>query len=205
MSTFSEALGGFSNNTSASRTVKEPIEGNSLIRFLRSSFNDLSDRGSQALSTGANAFQTGIKGFAPSVQYWEDILSGKPGTMSRAIAPTANQISKNYDQAANQASMVRPRGGYASTLQAEMPFRKAADVNNLAMNLQPQAAQQLQGIAQQLATLGLNQQQIGTILQQLTVQGQLGVRGQDVQEHNAAMGMATGLGQSFMGMFQTPR
>ncbi len=201
MPSFSAALSGFNTSTGPSRVREEPIEGNSLIKFLRSSFNDLSRTGQNAMDTGQNLFQTGVRGFSQPADYWEKILSGDQKTMSSAIAPTANVISKNYQQAGESARRNLPRGGYSSILQAELPFRKSAEINNYAMQLQPMAAQQLQQISAQLSQLGLSEQQIGTIIRSLVVQGQLGVRGQDVGEHNAAMGLAGSLASTAMGGF----
>lgn len=201
MPSFADSIAGFNPQNNPSRVRTEPIEGNSLTRFLRSSFNDLSRTGENAFDTGHDVFSTGVKGFAPSINYWESILSGDKSKMSQAVAPTAGMISKNYDQAADQVKRTMPRGGYSSVLQAEMPYRKAGEVNNLLLGLQPQAAQQLQGIAAQLASIGLNEQQIGTVIRSLVIQGQLGVRGQDVGEHNAAMGLAGSLANTATGGF----
>lgn len=202
MPSFSDALGGFRNSNSPSRVASEPIEGNSLIRFLRSSFNDMSRTGQNQMESGQNLFQTSVQGFQPSVNYWESILSGNRNAMANAVAPAATQISANYDRARDQASRNLPRGGYSAVMQAELPFKKAAEINTHMQQLQPMAAQQLQGIAAQLSSLGLSQQQIGAIMRSLVVQGQLGVRGQDVAEHGQMMGLTGSLADTAASLFQ---
>lgn len=203
MPSLSQSLAGYTTPSVTSPTIKEPVEGDSLTQFLRSTFNNISNQGTQARTAGTNLTQMGVQGLAGPTSYYSDILSGDPTATARALAPTSNVISKNYDQAAQTSAQRMPRGGVSSVMQAELPFQKAAAINTNAEQLQPMAAQQLTGISQTLSQLGLNQQQIANILDSLGVQGQLERRNQNNQEKSAGMNFLSNMLTGGMNLFGT--
>jgi hypothetical protein len=196
----------------------EPIAGNSLTQYLRSLNNSLAPQSEQYQNVGQGLVGASLPGFQaagdtsqkalstlqPSVDYWTKILSGDEKTQLQAIAPQVQQIEAGYAGALAGASKNMARGGYASTIQANLPFQQAQDVSNVLAKLQPAAAQALvqaaqsQGsiaevqsrIAGTLAQLGLSETQLGQQIMQTLLQSLLAGRGQDVQEHGQAMGLA---------------
>lgn len=183
----------------ASPIKNEPIEGNSLIQFLRSFNNSTGAAGFGTLGGGADVLSRGIQSFQQPFDYYSAILSGDPNALSKAIAPTLAGVDKQYAAAQRGAQDLMPRGGSRSATLAELPFQKAGVVSNAILSQGPAAAEHLSQIAQVLSQLGLNQEQIGEALLQLTANTQLGIRGQDVSEHGQAMSLAGSLGSALIG------
>jgi hypothetical protein len=144
------------------------------------------------LTSGQQAFQ------APT-DYWSRILSGDQQEINRVIAPEANRISGAYGQAARQASMFLPRGGYASTKLAELPFQRASDIGNLANTLRPQAAQNLGNLAGAQSSIGSGL--LGNILSVFGQAGQgAGQTGNSILNYGLAnRGQQFGQGQAIGG------
>ncbi len=193
----------------------EPIEGNSLTRYLRSINNQQGQQGNQAfgagtalLGQGAGIVDRGVSTFQQPLDYWSALLSGDKTAMGKAVGPYAAAVGKQFENAGRAADTTLPRGGYRSTAQAELPTQKAGLISNQLLGLQPQAAQQMTGIASLLSSLGLDvgklglgeqgmgSQVIGQLLQSL-----LTGRGQDVSEHGQSMSLAGQLGSSLIGSY----
>ena len=189
----------------------EAINGNSLTQFLRGLFNFNQNAGAENLALGRGTTNQAISGVGqaqstlqPGIDYWTRLLSGDTGETVKALAPEASTINSQYAQASRAASML-PRGGFAAATQANLPFSAARDIGNAALSLRPQAAQGVMqgaqaqgGLAQLLALIGQGQSSLGSGQIGQTIQGQLGVRGQDVQEHGQSMDLAGRMFSSLM-------
>ena len=202
----------------SSAFVPQPIEGNSLTRQLRSLTNPLGPQSQEYQNFGQGMVGAALPGFEaagttsekalstlqPSVDYWTRILSGDKTAQLEAIAPQVEQIQAGYQGALQGASKNMARGGYASTVMAQLPFQQARDVSGVLAQLQPQAAEalvkaaQTQGsiaevqsrIAATLAQLGLSETQLGMDIYNALMKALLEGRGQDVAEHGQMMGLA---------------
>jgi len=213
---------------------------NSLTNYLRSLQNQSGMMGVNSYDYGGGVFQGGLNytptaqnsmqtgmdtvggavaGLNPVQDYWTSIMQGGPAATA-AVSPFASQVSKQLAGATTTAQHLLPRGGYGATVAASLPQQAASQVNNALLSLQPQAAQQLQSLAQTRGQLGgiqagigtqqggladiimrggLGQQQLGQNLINMALQGGLTMRGQDVAEHGQAMGLAGNLGSSALG------
>jgi phage-related minor tail protein len=110
----------------------------------------------QARDTGMGYLNLFSQNLDAPTGYFQKLLSGDKTLMSQAVAPTAGAISSQFDAAKRSVNQNMPRGGYSSTLQAELPFQKAQQVGNLFSTLQPAAAQGLMNIAGLQGQLGAN-------------------------------------------------
>ena len=218
----------------------QPISGDSLTQYFRSLSNQLGQTGAGAFNTGMGVFGQGVNyagtpqttfGTAgdtlgrasstldPAEAYWNAILKGGPEATA-AVAPYATMVGQNYANAANTAATTMPRGGYASTVSAQLPFAQARDVNNSLLQLQPQAAQQLNtvagtragigqaqtglggaqsGLAGLLMQGGLSQQGIGSNMLQAALQSILQKMGINVTESGQNKALAGSLAGTAMG------
>ncbi len=206
-----DTLSGGGGGAGPANLAPEPIEGNSLTRYLRSVNNRQGQLGEQAFGQGTGVFGqgAGIAGqgaqtFQQPLDYWSAILSGDKKAQGNAIGPYASSVGQQFDTANRAASTMLPRGGYRSTIQAELPTQKAGMISQALLGLQPQAAQQIQGIAGQLGQLGLGlgglglgEQGLGQGFYQQLLQSLLGGRGQDVTEHGQTMNLAGQLANPF--------
>lgn len=189
---FTTALAG---KSSAGGLVPEPIEGDSLTRFLRSLTNLLGTSGQDLFGAGRETYAGGLKTFEQPLSYWSKLLSGDPRAMTEAIAPEAGMIVSQYDAARRAVSTQAPRGGARSTTLAELPFRQATDINTLLQSLRPEAAKQVTSIADLLSKYGLAETGLGQSQLAMAIQGLLTRRGQNVQESEAQQRMIGDLGQ----------
>jgi hypothetical protein len=188
------------NNGANTNLVTQPIAGDTLTRYFRSISNQMGQTGAGAFNTGAGVFGQGVGGVGtaqgtagtalgtydkamgtvdPAAAYWQAILQGGPAATA-AIAPYATQVGTNYANANSTAQSMLPKGGYSSTVQAQLPFAQARDVNNSLLQLQPQAAQQLNTIAGTQGGLAGGQAGVGGLqgnLASLLLQGGLGQEG----------------------------
>lgn len=174
-------------------------------------FGVAGDTTGTALDTSRQALAT----LNPAQDYWSKLLSGDQATMNKAIAPVAMQAGTNYANARTAAEQNTPRGGYANVLSAGLPQAQAREVNTALYQLQPTAATNLNAIAQTqgqvgglqnqiasnqgqiaqwLASLGIDVSKLGAGLLSEGDQSLLARRGQNVQEHGQAMGLAGQLG-----------
>lgn len=105
------------------------------------------------------------------VNFYSALLSGDPTRITQALAPTAAAVGQQFIAPTEEAMQTMPRGGYASSTIAELPFTEASKVGNAALGLQPAAAEALTGLGtqeQQLGMAGL-QQIIQAALQKMGV------------------------------------
>lgn len=189
------------NNGSGIPLAVQPIQGDSLTQYFRSLSNQTGQTGAGAFNTGMKTFEQGVgaipgaqssagAGFdtitkalgtlGPAADYWNAILKGGPAATA-AIAPYATQVGQNYANATSSAQSMLPRGGYSSTVQAQLPFAQARDVNNSLLQLQPLAAGKVQDVATTQGNLGTAQGNIGGIqgmLAQILTSAGLGQEGQ---------------------------
>jgi hypothetical protein len=180
---FTQALGGL--GPQAGGLTPEPIEGNTLTKYLRS----LTNWGGQA---GQQAFGAGGQGVGQAMDFWGNILSGNRGAMAQALSPEIQSATSGFEQQRRALDQFAPMGGGRAAQGAALPYREAGQISNLIATLRPQAAQQ-QG------QLGLNEQQLGGNMMQTILQALLGRRGQNVQMDIANRQALTSGLESLMG------
>jgi hypothetical protein len=183
---------------SPSPLATEPVTGNSLTQYLRSMTNLFGTQGEQTFSSGQQQYQAGLQDFGPSMQYWQNILSGNKAEMESAIAPEKEGILERYRAARKKISQTGARGGGTNEAVAQSEFSQAGDTAKLLQQLRPQAAQQSAQIASQVANLGLNESNLGLTSLTAALQGILSERGQDINQQTSNLQMlSAGLGQVF--------
>lgn len=77
----------------------------------------------------------------PSMNYYEDILSGDPARLAQALGPAFRSTAGQFDAAQQSAATSLPRGGGRNAVMAEQPFKRAAAMSELVPAAQAQAAQ----------------------------------------------------------------
>lgn len=197
--------------TGASGLAPQPVSGanDSLTAFFRSLTNLTGGTGASLYNTGANTVGTGLGTVGlgleaqnaglgtlqPSIDFYSKILSGDPAAIQQALAPTATALSQSATSAEQQVGQNSAMGGFRSTALAGLPFAQSAQLGNAALNLQPEAAQELNtlagtqaGIGRGISETGLGTAGIGTTeqaqgLQALmsTIQAMLGKMGINIQ------------------------
>ncbi len=190
----------------------EAVNGDSLTQSIKALVNYLQSQGQGTFNSGQNVFNQGAnttaqgadvvgqagKTLQPTIDYWSALLSGDPTKMTQAVAPTATAIGNQYDAAQRGVQTGSARGGFSAGMAANLPFQKAGQVGNLFSQLQPLAAQNLQGAAgtqagigsalggvgTQIAQQGLGESGLGFNMFNLGANTQLGRRGQNVQQES---------------------
>ena len=161
----------------------------SLTQFLRSLFNTTGTQGSSALSTG-------LGGTGTAMDYWSKILSGNPAAIMSVMSPEVQAANAQYKGAQTQADMFAPRGGGRSQMMAQLPMQRAGTVSNIISQARPMAATNL-------AQTGLGMGGLGANLLNMTMQGQMARRGQNIQQDQAwqapLLGLATDIGGAAAG------
>ncbi len=233
------------DNQQVGSIATQKLGGNSLTQTMRSAQNFGLTTGEKTFGEGRDITDTGVQGFGAAgttagvgvdttgaalktlgsaEDYWSKILSGDQATMNQAIAPYATQAGTNYANATTNVNQNGARGGYSSTLAAGMPFAQARDVNNQLYQLQPQAATNLNTIAQtknaiagtqgnlagiqgQLATwlssIGIDVSKLGQGWFDMAMQSLTAGRGQDVGEHGQSMDLTGRTAQTAGGIVNT--
>ncbi len=184
----------------------EPVEGDSLTQYLRSTNNLLGSnaqrtraQGEGVLGLGLDVTGKGLDLFNDPINYFQKLLSGDQQSMSEAVAPEARAISSQYDAAQRAAAIGNPRSGYRSSTMANLPFEQAGKVGDLYQRLRPTAAGALANIGGSISDIGLRQQGVGTGLMGLSnqemqtlLQSLLQRRGQNMGQDTANLNMLTG-------------
>lgn len=172
----------------------EPIEGDSLTKYVRSAANTLTNAGTKLLNQGdatvnqgKQQYGAGVASAAPALDYLTRLVKGDQADISQAIQPEADRIRDSFAAVRNMISS-QPRGGGKAGVMAEAPYKEAEQIGELASNARSGAVQPLSQLAATLAGLGLNQQNVGVYQTQVGeqalgtgYQGQLTRRGQNIE------------------------
>lgn len=179
----------------------EPIEGNSLIKNIRSINNLTGNIGADRVTEGNDTFIAGLNAFGAPFDFYSKILSGDSNAISSAIGPQARAVDSQFAAAKKAADQGMVRGGARSVQQAELPFKKAGIISDAILKTQPEAAGKLMQIAQLLSSFGLQEQVLGAGLLGQSSQSQLAVRGQDNAENAAWTQMLGQIGGGIGSLF----
>jgi hypothetical protein len=169
----------------------EPIENDTLTKFLNSITNMGAQQGSDVFSAGQGAYQKGMQGFDPAMQYWQSILSGNKSEMESAVAPEKESIMDRYRATKKGLAKRGSRSGGTNEAVASAGFSEAGDIGRMFQTLRPQAAKESAGLADSYAKLGLAEQGIGLQEFMGVMQGLLQRRGQNIGQETANLGMLT--------------
>jgi hypothetical protein len=170
-------------------TGGKPKEQKDLEANAKSLQGFLWDNGKNAFNLGDETFRMGIEGFEQPQNFWSKILGGNRDAMMDTMAPEVSTIVSQYDAGRKAVSEFGARGGGKNSTLAELPMKQSGDINRLFQSLRPEAAKQLSSIAQVLASLGLNEEQISTSLLSLQNNSMLGVG--NIQLGHAALDAKT--------------
>ena len=168
-------------STSSSSLATEPIEGNSLTKFIRSIEGLTGQQGQSILQSGQSTTQSGIDSLAPALGLLTQLTKGDQGDVTQAAQPQIDQINQQFDAIRNLVSL-QPRGGGKTTALAEAPFQKAGDIQRTEGSTRTGAAGQLGQLGATLAGLGLQQEGIGVGLEGTSANIALGKEGQDYSQ-----------------------
>lgn len=171
----------------------EPINGDTLTKYLRSITNTLGSQGEQTFGTGQGVFGQGIKDFGPSMNYFNEILSGNKAQMESAVAPEKADILSQYRARRRNIAQQGARGGGTNEAVAASEFGEAGDVAKLLQRLRPEAAKESSDIAGKISQLGLSESQLGSEQMFAALSGLLQRRGQNIQEEALNYGLAENL------------
>jgi hypothetical protein len=122
------------------------------------------------------------------LNYWQNLLQAPTKTsLTEQEGPAISSVVGQYSTG-KKALANAPRGGGTTATAAELPFQEGGAITNLLQQqlqeylnvLQPEAAQAITGIGQNLANLGLSEQQLGSQDLSALLSYNLGKRGQNV-------------------------
>ena len=191
-------MGGFlasptSGMPSGGGIAQEPIQGDSLTRYVRSIQNLTGAQGQGILGQGLSDVQGGLTAAQPALQLLTQLTKGNWGDISTAMQPEVDQITQQFDQIRNMVSM-QPRGGGKATALAEAPFQKAGAIQRAAGEARMGAVGQLGNLATNLAGIGLGEANLGQSLESLGANIAMQRRGQNIQQDMANQKMMSDLG-----------
>lgn len=107
------------------------------------------DIAAQASSRADQLFSASFPGFEQSEQYYQQLASGDPAAIARAIAPATQQINQQSDASKKRIEQDAPRGGAKNLALEENDINKGAQVGNLATQSYLSSFQNLAGLAGQ--------------------------------------------------------
>lgn len=145
--------------------------------ILRQGVNLTGGTGVNLGTIGNNLLGEGVNLLQDPAKFFSDLLSGDPSRMTQVLAPTASLIQQQQQPLIQQAQQNLPRGGFASSTIAELPFATAGKVNDAALGLQSSAAQNLTGLGTGLAQLGQGEQQMSLQALEQIINAALGKMG----------------------------
>jgi len=123
----------------------------------------------QVSAEGQQEFNTSFPGFQQAENYYQQLATGDPGAISRAIAPAAQQIDAQSTASAQRIEQDSPRGGVKNLALEENQINKGAQIGNLASQSYLSSFQNLAGLAGQ--GIGESISSTGTGLQGLSSAG----------------------------------
>lgn len=94
-------------------------------------------------------FSASFPGFQQSENYYQQLASGDPAAISRAIAPAAQQINQQSTASAQRISQDAPRGGEKNLALEENQINKGAQIGQLASGSYLNSFNSLAGLAGQ--------------------------------------------------------
>lgn len=110
------------------------------------------------IDTGQDLFSTGGQNTASGTNYFNSLLHGNQADTTNMLSPDINRIRNTNQGAAQSASTLMPRGGGRSGTLFQLPFQNQAQIGGLFSGARS-------GAAGSLASIGQNQQSMGTALQ----------------------------------------
>jgi hypothetical protein len=178
-------MGGGSAKTAGDSSTDQPI------------FNALTSlqTGGSSVGTGQAQQAQGVSSVRPSLNYYSALLSGDPTATAAAIAPTTSGIMAQYDTAQKNITDNTARGGQRSGNIAANQTARAGAVGSVIQNVQPAAAAAEGQLGLGLASAGTAEQQTGQSSLAATIQGLLGMRGQDIGYTENEQQLNQGFGQ----------
>jgi hypothetical protein len=167
--------------------------------------------GSDVLGKGSNLLGQGVNALNQPLSYYQGLLGNRQEALT-AAAPEISTIQGQYNTAARAVSEFSPRGGGRVAQGADLPFTKQAAIQDVITKQRPMAAEGVTKIGQLLSTLGLSEQQIATMLdqlgigsQQLSANTELGLAdieiGQQAQSSAALGNIGSSIGGILAGLF----
>jgi len=123
----------------------------------------------QQNARAAQEFQASFPGFQQSENYYQQLASGDPAAIARAIAPASQQINQQAQGAAERIVQDVPRGGAQNLALAENQINKGAQIGQAATQGYLSSFQNLAGLAGQ--GIGQSTQAAGTAISGLSAAG----------------------------------
>lgn len=117
--------------------------------------------GLNVMGEGLGTTETGLGTMQGAIDFYSKLASGDPGAMTQALSPTSGNISTIATGLTDQLSRGGIRGGNTATALGNLPFAQLAQINNAALQLQPQAAAALGQLGTAQANIGAQQGQMG--------------------------------------------
>jgi hypothetical protein len=107
------------------------------------------DIAKQANTRANQLFGASFPGFQEAESYYQQLATGDPSAIARAIAPAAQQIDAQAEGAKQRIEQDSPRGGVKNLALAENEINKGAQIGNLATQSYLSSFQNLAGLAGQ--------------------------------------------------------
>lgn len=107
------------------------------------------DIAKQANTRANQLFGASFPGFQEAEQYYQNLASGDPSAIARAISPAAQQIDQQAEGAKKRIEQDAPRGGVKNLALEENEINKGAQIGNLATQSYLNSFNSLAGLAGQ--------------------------------------------------------
>ncbi len=126
------------------------------------SWGDLSSLTSQTSKIGGQNVAAGESNISTGANFFQSLLSNKPGAVAQAVAPQVSAVTNQAQQQRQQQAEFGNRSGGTNAGQQATTSQTSGEISNLINSLIP-------GAASSLASIGGTQEQLG-----LTAFGQAG-------------------------------
>lgn len=109
----------------------------------------------KALQPYATGFyERAQKAYDPAFNYYHSLMSGSRADLVSALAPEIEGVNRRYANTTQIARELAPRGGASAEFNAEIPYKRAGEVQALISGGRSNAASALANLSQTAGSLG---------------------------------------------------
>lgn len=157
-----------------------------------------------SLGEGKNTLGKANQTLQGPTDFWNKLLSGDRNEAFKLFAPGIDSMRERSNAQQGAISEFAPRGGRRTDQLGDMQRDDLKQINQFLLGARPEAANQLQSIAQLLFGVGQGEVNASTGASGNALQALLGNRGLNLQERglrNQGLNNLTGVGQFLGGLF----
>lgn len=119
----------------------------------KSAVSALSTAQTEGAQRGSGFLDMARDAFSPAARYYKGLLGNRSEAMS-TLAPEIGGIRQGFQAARNSSQALMPRGGGRATINQQLPFQQAGQIQSLLGRARPAGAQGLMNIGQATGNQG---------------------------------------------------